>query len=142
MKDIKLYFVALALSIVLHFVAANMFSQKKLIDKNKQQSNSNNSKQHQIKDDEDRYQHIWFKRGVVPCDTYEGIGIQFQLITGIVTYVAIDSPAYKAGLREGDEIVTPIWSIDLKFGQVLDIKIKRNNKEFIFKTTVDRICRE
>lgn len=133
--------IALAVSIVLHAVLASYrYEAAKPPEKKPEQQERKNSDRDN--DGSGEQVKIWFNKGIVPCDYYVGIGVQFMHLTGIVTHVAHDGPAWKAGLRAGDELVTDIWNMDLKFGQTVDLVVKRNGKTLKLKAIVDRICRE
>jgi hypothetical protein len=95
-----------------------------------------------LNDLDDNKTNIWVSSGVVPCDSYDGIGIQFNALTGIVSHVAPDSPAYKAGIKNGDELITPLWNMELFFAQKIDLVIVRDGKHITLPIIVDRICHE
>jgi C-terminal processing protease CtpA/Prc len=143
MKHSKLtpLILSIVASIILHFYLMFKKIENTEIKQQKKQE-QNHSANNGGDKDKDTTQKIWFKRSAIPCDSYEGIGLQFMLLTGIVTYVAPDSPAWKAGLRTGDELITPIWNMDLKFGQQVEIIAKRDNTNLKFNVFVDRICKD
>ena len=137
----KLLLISFIISLILHFYAAHHFSQKKMIQEQKNKGNSSEREQ-QVSYGPKEKHNIWFSPGIVPCDSYEGIGIQFNPITTIVTNVAKDGPAYNSGIRTGDEIITPLWNMDLRFGQRLNVKVKRDGTILEFNMVVNRICKE
>lgn len=132
--------ISLILSISLHFYL--IFKKIENTEIKKQQEQQQQKRGSSDGEDKDTTQKIWFNRSVIPCDSYEGIGLQFMLLTGTVTYVAPDGPAWKAGLRAGDELITPIWNMSLKFGQQVEIIAKRDNTNLKFNVFVDRICKD
>jgi predicted metalloprotease with PDZ domain len=141
-NKISSFFVALILSIVLHFfVVISRYKKYEVPNKNQEQ-HQNQNKGGGADKEEETTSKIWFSSGVIPCDAYEGIGVQFMALTGIITHVAHDSPAWKAGLRAGDEFITPIWNMNLKFGQNIEVAVKRSGKTLKFNILVDRICKE
>lgn len=137
----KLFLICLLLSLLLHMLAAIQFSPKiNELQPPPATQSQNNSNGNGSKEDEKTY--IWVSAGIIPCDTYEGIGIQFNSITGIVNYVASGSPADKAGLEIGDELITPLWGMDLMFGQKIQIIVSRHGKRLTMPVVVDRICQQ
>jgi len=92
--------------------------------------------------DRQTQERIWVGIGILPCDTYDGIGVQYDEITSVVSYVAKNGPADKAGLRAYDLIISPLSNMQLSFGQILDVKVKRNNEILQLTMKVDRICKE
>lgn len=137
--SLKILFACLLFSIFLHFLAALKFSPK--IQEPKPQPENNNQAK-AAGDSEDNKTSIWVSPGVIPCDSYEGIGVQFNALTGIVSHAAPGAPAHNAGIRVGDELVTPLWNMSLTFGQVLDVTVLRKGKKLTFNIIVDRICHE
>ena len=91
---------------------------------------------------EDEKDSIWVNYGAVPCEYYNGIGIQFTGLTNTVMYVAPNSPAHKAGIKIGDELITDLWKMNLEFGQKIDIVVLRDGKQLVFSVTIDRICQQ
>lgn len=138
-NSLRLLFACLLFSILLHFLAALKFSPK--VEKPQPQSD-NNKQAKAAGDSEDGKTSIWVSPGIVPCDSYEGIGVQFNALTGIVSHAAPGAPAHNAGIRVGDELITPLWNMSLTFGQVLDVAVLRNGKKLTFNVVVDRICHE
>ena len=120
-------------------IASNVKAPGEPISDNTQTQKSSSGK---FDDLDDGKTHIWVSRGIIPCETYDGIGIQFNRITCLVNKVAPGSPADKAGLKENDELVTPIWNIDLVFGQKIDLVVIRDGKHITLPVVVDRICHE
>jgi predicted metalloprotease with PDZ domain len=137
---ISAFIVALAISLTLHIVL--VLSRYKNIQPPKQEQRQEGKSSKSEDSDGGEKVKIWFNRGPIPCDYYVGIGVQFMGLTGIVTHVAYDGPAWKAGLRPGDEFVTRVWDMDLKFGETVDLIVRRNGKTLKLKAVVDRICRE
>jgi predicted metalloprotease with PDZ domain len=136
-NSLKLLLISLIASIMLHVFIALKY-QHPIVDnaQNTQQS----KKQHQQQDLDDGKTSIWASPGIVPCDSYDGIGVQFNGITGIVSDIAVGAPADKAGIRVGDELITPLWNMQLAFGQSLDVIVLRDGKKITLHVVVDRIC--
>ncbi len=134
-NSLKLLLVCISVSIFLHLLTAYSFgpSPVKPPEPPPRQAKTQESQQ-------DKKNTIWVTTGIVPCDSYEGIGVQFNALTGIVSHAASGAPAYNAGIRIGDELVTPLWNMELTFGQVLDVTILRRGKKLTFTIVVDRIC--
>ena len=136
-NSLKIFLSCLLLSLALHLLLAAKFSPKinqpqpPPVTENASRGDSENSKI-----------NIWVSAGIIPCDTYEGIGIQFNSITGIVNYVASGSPAHKAGLEIGDELITPLWGMDLVFGQKIQLIVSRKGKQLTLPIIVDKICQQ
>lgn len=136
-KSTKLLLISIALSIVMHFLLAYVYhdTQPKENRKTEEYQVSYNNK-----NSKNKSEHIWFNSGKKPCNHYDGIGIQYNAISGIVSSVAINGPADIGGLKIGDELLTPVWYMDFKFGEVVEIKVKREDTILIFNVKVDRIC--
>ena len=134
--SLKLLLVCLLVSIFLHLLAAYSF-QPSVVEPPEPPP-----QQAQAEQGQDNKNTIWVSTGITPCDSYEGIGVQFSSLTGIVSYAASGAPAYSAGIRVGDELITPLWNMKLTFGQVLDVEVLRHGKKLNFIIIVDRICHE
>jgi hypothetical protein len=136
--SLKLLLVCISVSIFLHLLAAYSFGPPPVKPPELSQQKQTQDEQGQ----QDKKNTIWVSTGITPCDSYEGIGVQFNSLTGIVSHAASGAPAYNAGIRIGDELITPLWNMKLTFGQVLDIEVLRNGKKLNFIIIVDRICHE
>jgi len=139
-NSLKLLLLSLVISSLLHFFFILKYRYTATDPVQSEQHQSRN--QDPPQDLDDGKTSIWVSPGVVPCDSYEGIGVQFNAITGIVTHVASNAPADKAGLQIGDELVTPLWSMELAFGQKIDLVIVRDGKRLTMPVIVDRICHQ
>jgi hypothetical protein len=136
-NSLKIFLFCLLLSLALHLLVAAKFSPKmnepQLPPVAENESGGNNK---------DETTTIWVSPGIIPCSTYEGIGVQFNSVTGIVNYVASGSPADKAGLEIGDELITPLWSMSLVFGQKIQLIVSRKGKQLTLPIIVDKICQQ
>lgn len=139
-NSIKLLLISLLASILLHIFVA--YKYKPIQIDPPQNTRQQSRAQDQQEDLDDGKTSIWVSPGIRPCDSYEGIGVQFNAITGIVSHVAAGAPAHIAGIQVGDELVTPLWNMQLAFGQALDIVVLRKGKKITLHTIVDRICHE
>lgn len=138
--SLKILLISLLISLALHiFVALKMETQGEPIDDVTEDQQSNASRSDGL---DDNKTSIWVSSGTLLCDSYDGIGIQFNAITGIVSHVAPGSPAHKAGVKNGDELVTPLWNMDLTFGQKINLVVIRDDKRITLPIVVDRICHE
>lgn len=139
-NSLQIFLISLLISLVLHvFLVYKVKAPGEHVSSNSQDQNSASENRGNL---DDAKTHIWVSRGIIPCETYDGIGIQFNRITCLVNKVAPGSPADKAGLKENDELVTPIWNIDLVFGQKIDLVVIRDGKHITLPIIVDRICHE
>jgi hypothetical protein len=139
-ESLKILLLCILASIILHLLVAYKYRSPQVDPPQNAEQKSRDKKQSDSLDDSKI--SIWVGLGPVPCDSYEGIGVQFNSLTGIVSHVAPGAPAYNAGIRIGDELVTPLWNMKLIFGQVLTIVVLRNSKDLTFKVVVDRICHQ
>lgn len=139
-QSLKLLLLCLIASILLHLFVAYSYRSPEISPPQNAEQQSSNKKQDDSLDDGKT--SIWVGLGIAPCDSYEGIGVQFNALTGIVSHAAQGAPAHNAGIRIGDELVTPLWNMQLAFGQVLDVVVLRSGKRLTFKVVVDRICHE
>lgn len=137
-NSLKLLLVCLLVSICLHLLTAYTF-QPSVVKPPEPPEQKQAQAEHE---QQDKKNTIWVSTGIVPCDSYEGIGVQFNSLTGIVSHAASGAPAYNAGIRIGDELITPLWNMELTFGQVLDVTVSRHGKKLTFTIIVDRICHE
>ena len=138
-KSTALLVISILLSIILHFLLAYLYhntESKKTKEAQPEQQVRYNT------NGKNKSEHIWFNSGKKPCNHYDGIGIQYNPISGIIDAVAANGPADVSGLRAGDELITPVWIMDFKFGQIIEIKIKRQEVILIFNVKVDRICKD
>ena len=139
-QSLKLLIISIILSTLLHtFVMYRYKSPQINPPQNEQHGSASNSEGEDL---DDKKTSIWVSPGIRPCDSYEGIGLQFNGITGIVSHVAPGAPAHIAGIQVGDELITPLWNMQLAFGQVLDVVVLRNEKKITIQVVVDRICHE
>jgi S1-C subfamily serine protease len=137
-NSLRLLSTCIIVSLLLHLFIAYSFNRP-----NVEPPPENSQRKEQTKsDEEDNKTSIWVSPGIVPCDSYDGIGVQFNQITGIVSHVAPDSPAYKAGVKNGDELVTPLWNMQLIFAQKINLVVIRDGKHITLPVVVDRICHE
>ena len=134
--------ISLIVSVLLSFAMHMFFLLKKInTDKQedlKQEQSLNNSG----KGEEDGKQKIWFRKSEIPCNSYDGIGVQYSQISGVISHVAAGGPADRAGIKVGDEFITPVWYMDFKFNQKVEIIVKRDNVNLKFNVLIDRICKD
>ena len=71
---------------------------------------------------------------------YVGIGVVVNFLREI-TQVAPGSPASRAGLRAGDELVTSINNAELQEEQVIQVEFRRGAQVFNKKIKVEKICK-
>jgi hypothetical protein len=139
-QSLKLLIISIILSTILHLFVMYRYKTPKIDPpQTGQRQSSSNGRGEDI---QDKKTSIWFTPGIVPCDSYDGIGLQFNAISGIVTYVAGNAPADLAGIKVGDELITPLWNMELTFGQSLDVIVLRDGKKITLSVVVDRICHE
>jgi predicted metalloprotease with PDZ domain len=76
-----------------------------------------------------------------PCpDYYIGIGLT-QSFFGEIDYVAPGGPAYRAGIKSGDLLMTRINNSQLKEGQVIEVSCSRDGIIKTYSIKVERICK-
>jgi len=82
-----------------------------------------------------------YEKDEVVCEgkdsSYLGIGLLFQLGTGVVSFVPKQYPAYKAGIRVGDMMVDP-WVTEVD--GYMDIEVVRGYQHLKFHVKMDTIC--
>jgi predicted metalloprotease with PDZ domain len=71
---------------------------------------------------------------------YIGIGLT-QSFWGEIDFVAPGGPAYNAGIRSGDLLLTKINNSQLKEGQVIEVSCSRNGIIKTYSIKVERICK-
>ena len=79
--------------------------------------------------------------GSIECKGYTGIGLKTNIM-GIVVDVSPNGPAMKAGVQEGDILDNKDdFSPDtLPIGTTVTLLYSRNDKQFVRKAKIERIC--
>lgn len=80
---------------------------------------------------------ISFKKEDCP-NQYIGIGVVYNVITGIIMDTNTNTPAYKAGIRVGDVLIDNRPSYEE--GKSYDILIMRNKLPMTFRVKAGKIC--
>jgi hypothetical protein len=85
---------------------------------------------------------IRYKTDPIICSAkdkeYLGIGVMWRPDTGLVIHVPEDYPAYKAGIRIGDQVKDP-FANDITNGY-LDMDVMREYTLLHFHVKVEKIC--
>jgi membrane-associated protease RseP (regulator of RpoE activity) len=70
---------------------------------------------------------------------YGGVGLQNDF-TDMIVEIAPFYPAYKAGLRLGDILITPPNTLRGDPGTIIDVTVKRGEDFMTFRVTRGKIC--
>lgn len=66
-----------------------------------------------------------------------GIGVQYNGLTGLVSLVPEAYPAFRAGLRVGDEITN---DLDEQRGPVMTVHFRHEGQDRVAAVTREKIC--
>ena len=76
-----------------------------------------------------------------PCEnSFGGIGVEYDYLQ-VITNIPEGNPAFNAGMKIGDQIVTPLDYIRGELGTAVTVEVMRNNTEHLTFTMIrDKIC--